>query len=84
MLKIEKYFIKTNLIELFDQSLPMDCSVSFFKYFALLFSLVLYKFMLGVLFLRKDSNNFLWLALPTLCKLEKMFVNYMVSILFLC
>ena len=63
----------------------MDWSTSFFKFGTLLYiieevklsivMLVLYKFMLGIFFIRKDSINFLWFTLPIWYRVEKLSIE---------
>ena len=66
--------------------------MSFFRFGTLLYiieevklsieTLVLYKFMLGVFFIRKDSINFHWLTLPILYRVEKLSIEIALSVLF--
>ena len=68
--------------------------MSFFRYGTLLFIieeiklsieiLVLYKFMLGIFFIRKDSINFLWFTLPIWYRVEKLSIEIAWSVLFQC
>ena len=79
---------------LFHQPLSMDWSMSFFRYGTLLYIieevklsieiLVLYKFMLGTFFNRKDSINFLWFTFPIWYTVEKLSIEIAWSVLFLC
>ena len=46
--------------------------------------LVLYKFILGIFFIRKDSINFLWFTLPIWYRVEKLSIEIAWSVLFLC
>ena len=72
----------------------MDWSTSFFKFGTLLYIieevklsiviLVLYKFMLGIFFIRKDSINFLWFTLPIWYRVEKLSIEIAWPALFLC
>ena len=72
----------------------MDWSTSFFKFSTLLYIieevklsiviLVLYKFMLGIFFMRKDSINFLWFTLPIWYRVEKLSIEIARPALFLC
>ena len=71
----------------------MDWSISFFRFGTLLYIieevklsieiLFLYKFMLGIFFIRKDSINFLWFTLPIWYREEKMSIKIAWSVLFL-
>ena len=40
--------------------------------------------MLGMFFIRKDSNNFLWFTLPIWHRVEKLSIEIAWSVLFLC
>ena len=72
----------------------MDWSTTLFKFGTLLYIieevtlsiliLVLYKFMLGIFFIRKDSINFLWFTLPIWYRVEKLSIEIAWSVLFLC